>query len=75
MLVLSRKVQEAIVVTEPDGIVPLVKVTVLEFKGRSVRLGFEAHTDFLINRWEVWERIRANGLHDRPNGKPVAPVV
>jgi carbon storage regulator CsrA len=66
MLVLSRKVQEAVVATETGGTVPLLKVTVLEFKNGRVRLGFEAHSGILINRWEVWERIIAGGLPESP---------
>jgi carbon storage regulator len=72
MLVLSRKNQESIVVTEPGGREPMLKVTVLQSKSGSVRLGFEAQTEVLIHRWEVWERILAGGLTDRP---PVGPVL
>jgi carbon storage regulator CsrA len=70
MLVLSRKVQESVVVTETGGTEPLLTVTVLEFNHGRVRLGFEAHSGLLINRWEVWEKIVAGGLPERP-----APVV
>jgi carbon storage regulator CsrA len=61
MLVLARKNQESVVVTEPGGCEPMLKVTVLQSKSGSVRLGFEAQTDVLIHRWEVWERILADG--------------
>ena len=61
MLVLSRKRQESVVALEAGGFEPMLKVTVLEIAGRSVRLGFEADTDVQIHRWEVWERIRAAG--------------
>jgi len=47
MLVLSRKVGER--VTIGDGVV----VTVLEVKGRQVRLGFEAPPDVAIWRGEL----------------------
>jgi len=70
MLVLSRKAQESIVVTEPGGTAPLLKITVLEFASGRVRLGFEAQTEIRINRWEVWERMLAGGLPEEP-----APVV
>ena len=49
MLVLSRKVGERVVIG--DGIV----VTVLEVKGRQVRLGFEAPPDVQIWRGELAE--------------------
>jgi carbon storage regulator CsrA len=65
MLVLSRKTQESIVVTEPGGREPMLKVTVLQSKTGSVRLGFEAPSNVLIHRLEVWEQILGGDL---PNG-------
>jgi len=61
MLVLSRKQRQSVVVGGPNGVERLLKVTVLEIHGGSVRLGFECDDDFPVNRWEVWERIRASG--------------
>lgn len=63
MLILSRKNNESVVVRGPNGIEPLLKVTVLNVHDGKVKLGFEADDDFPIHRWEVWERIRAG---DRP---------
>ena len=62
MLVLSRKTLEAVVVGNTDGLKPLLKVTVLEVKNGSVRLGFEAAADVPIHRWEIWERIQNESL-------------
>jgi carbon storage regulator len=58
MLVLSRKIGER--VTIGDGIV----VTVLEVKGRQVRLGFEAPSDVPIWRGELEFQ-----EHERDRGK------
>lgn len=66
MLVLSRKNLESIVVAESGGREPRLKVTVLESRNGSVRLSFEARSDLLIHRWEVWERILADGPTERP---------
>jgi carbon storage regulator CsrA len=48
----------------------MLKVTVLEIKNGSVRLGFEASASVPIHRSEVWERIResngAGGSLERP---------
>jgi carbon storage regulator CsrA len=72
MLVLSRKNQESVMVGGTGGFEPMLKVTVLEIKGRSVRLGFEVDAKVPVHRWEVWERIRANGVLDIPRrGPPV----
>ena len=59
MLVLTRKNQESVVVGDCDRCERLVKVTVLEIRSGSVRLGFEVADDIPVHRWEVWERIRA----------------
>ena len=65
MLVLSRKQLESVVVGGSNGFDRMLKVTVLGIHGERVRLGFEVNKDFPVHRWEVWERIRANG---RPDG-------
>jgi carbon storage regulator CsrA len=57
MLVLSRKSTESVVVGEAGRAEQLLKVTVLEIKNGSVRLGFEAHASVAIHRSEIWERI------------------
>ena len=59
MLVLTRKCQEAVVVSGADGCKVLLKVTVLGIERGKVRLGFEAPEDVPVHRLEVWERIRA----------------
>ncbi len=69
MLVLSRKPLESVVVGGENGIDRLLKITVLEIKHGSVRLGFETATDVPIHRWEIWERIRNGEL---PNKSPLA---
>jgi carbon storage regulator len=70
MLVLSRKRLESVVVGEADGFEHLLKVTVLELKGGSVRLGFEVDSSVPVHRWEVWERIRAGGRPTSPLEDP-----
>jgi carbon storage regulator CsrA len=74
MLVLSRKSQESVVVGGSDGFERLLKVTVLEIGRGKVRLGFEVEKEVPVHRWEVWERIRANGRPDSATGGPVAPA-
>ena len=59
MLILSRKSQEAVVVSGTNGYEQVLKVIVLELRGGSVKLGFEAPEEIPIYRHEVWERIRA----------------
>jgi carbon storage regulator len=71
MLILTRKSQEAVVITGTDNVEQLLKVTVLEVRGGRVKLAFEAGEEVPIYRHEVWERIRAE--QQRPDAKPIAP--
>ena len=73
MLVLSRKNLEAVVVGGSDESKYLIKVTVLEIRGQTVRLGFEAAADIPINRWEVWQRICARPPPATLSGDPATP--
>src|SRR5271157_2590044 len=75
MLVLSRKRLESVVVGGAVGFERLLKVTVLELRGGSVRLGFEVDSSVPVHRWEVWEKIRSGGQPDSPLEDPTAPVV
>jgi carbon storage regulator len=74
MLVLSRKPQESVVVGGADRFERLLKVTVLEIKGGSVRLGFEADADVPVHRSEVWERIVSGELREGPPRNPLTPI-
>jgi carbon storage regulator CsrA len=59
MLVLSRQIDESVVVGGTDGLKRLLKVTVLSIRNGIVKLGFEADDDVPVNRLEVWERLVA----------------
>jgi carbon storage regulator CsrA len=74
MLVLSRKMQEAVIVGGSNGFERMLKVTVLDIERGRVRLGFEVDKDVPVHRWEVWERILVGGLPDSPATGPPAPV-
>ena len=65
MLVLTRKSKEAVVVGGSGGFEQMLKVTVLEIRGGTVRLGFEVDAAVPVHRLEVWERIRAGDLEAR----------
>ena len=67
MLVLSRKIQESVVVGVSDGFQRILKVKVLEIRGEKVKLGFDVDPDVPVHRLEVWERIFGNGRLDSPN--------
>lgn len=71
MLILSRRSQEAVVITGTDDVEQLLKVTVLEVRGSSVKLGFEAGEEVPIFRHEVWQRICAESRE--ADSKTIAP--
>lgn len=52
MLVLTRKVGEGIIIGED------VRITVVEVRGNSIRLGIDAPRHKKIHRLEVYERIK-----------------
>jgi len=58
MLVLSRKLQESVVVGDGGMTQPLVKITVVEIAGGKVRLGFQADSAVHVHRLEVWKRLQ-----------------
>ena len=68
MLVLSRKIQESVMVGGGGGLDRLLKVTVLEISNGKVKLGFEVDADVPVHRLEVWERLRAERRPDAPAG-------
>ncbi len=74
MLVLSRKRREVVVVGGPKGFELMLKVTVLDIAGGTVRLGFEAGPDVPVHRLEVWEKLLAEGKPDSLAKGPVGPV-
>jgi carbon storage regulator len=74
MLVLTRRIQESVVVGGADRFQRILKVKVLEIKGEKVKLGFDVDADVPVHRLEVWERINGNGGLDSPNHDAASPV-
>lgn len=66
MLVLSRKSRQSVVVGGTDGFEHVLKVTVLEIRPGSVKLGFEADAKVPVHRSEVWERIQTDDSSSNP---------
>ena len=68
MFVLSRKCDESVIIDGFNSLKRALKVTVLEVKGRRVKLGLEVNRDISANRKEIWERIRSQNRLNRPAG-------
>lgn len=59
MLVLTKKAKQSIAVGGSSGFENLLKITVLEIRSRSVKLGFEVPAGVPVHRWEVWQQIQS----------------
>ncbi len=67
MLVLSRKVDESIVIGED------IVVTVVEVRGDKVRLGISAPREVTVHRREVYDKIRETGWDKHSPHPDAAP--
>ena len=55
MLILSRKLNEKVVIKLPDG--AEIVVAVFDRRGRHFRIGIEAPKEVTIHREEIWRKI------------------
>ena len=69
MLVLSRKVDQTIVI-EPN-----ITIRILEINGDRVKLGINAPRDVVILRQELQEEVRQENLRAAAKAGPIAPVL
>ncbi len=58
MLVLSRKLNESIIIDDQ------IKITIVEIRGDKIRLGIEAPKDVIVHRREVYDAIQRQVLID-----------
>jgi len=68
MLILTRRIGEKLIIGEN------VKVTMLSFNGKQIRIGIDAPRDVPINREEIFQRIvnERKALHREPlRNKPL----
>ncbi len=58
MLILTRRVQEALIINDN------VTITVLSVKGNQVRLGIDAPRDVEVHREEIYHRVKSKQAAD-----------
>jgi carbon storage regulator len=61
MLVLTRKFGESIIIGED------IKITILESKGKNIRIGIEAPRNIAVHRQDIGER--AQEKNEEPDGE------
>ena len=63
MLILTRRVQEALVINDN------VTITVLSVKGNQVRLGIDAPRDVEVHREEIYQRVKGTSEDDNAGNR------
>ena len=59
MLVFSRKVNEKVIITAPDG--TQIVLMLVEVRGDKARIGIDSPRSYTVNREEVQNAIDSNG--------------
>jgi carbon storage regulator len=66
MLYLTRKTGESVIINDN------IEVTVIDIRGKSIKLGFTFPTDATVLRREIFERIQAEKRAEAAGGEPLA---
>jgi carbon storage regulator len=69
MLILTRKLDEAILIGED------IKITIVEIQGDKVKLGIEAPRQLAVLREEVYNAVREENRQAMLNPKGIADIV
>lgn len=56
MLILTRKIGEGIILGDD------IRISVLEIRGKQIRIGIEAPSDIIVLREEIYQRIQEENL-------------
>lgn len=65
MLVLTRRLDQSLMIGNPVKPETVVEVVVVEVRGDQVRLGFRAPGDVVIDRKEIWVQKQAEKQTDQ----------
>ncbi len=67
MLYLTRKIGESVIINDD------IEVTVIDIRGKSIKLGFTFPSSATVLRREIHERIQAENRAAAAGGEPPAP--
>ena len=70
MLVLTRRLNQAIMIGDPAKPDECIEVIVVEVRGDQVRLGIAAPKDVKVHRTEIYEQIQQENRASAANGGP-----
>ena len=59
MLVLTRRLNQSIMIGDPKNPEECIEVTVIEIRGDQVRIGTKAPRDVVVHRREIYDEIAA----------------
>lgn len=65
MLVLTRHLDQSLMIGDPGNPETVVEVVIVEVRGDQVRLGFRAPHDVVIDRKEIWVQKQAEKQIDQ----------
>ncbi len=69
MLYLTRKIGESVIINDN------IEVTVIDIRGKSIKLGFTFPTDATVLRREIFERIQAENRAAAEGGEALAQAL
>ena len=69
MLYLTRKIGESVIINDN------IEVTVIDIRGKSIKLGFTFPTDATVLRREIFERIQAENRAAAAGGETLAQAM
>ncbi len=69
MLYLTRKIGESVIINDN------IEVTVIDIRGKSIKLGFTFPTDATVLRREIFERIQAENRAAAAGGEALAHAI
>jgi len=69
MLYLTRKIGESVIINDD------IEVTVIDIRGKSIKLGFTFPTDATVLRREIFERIQAENRAAAEGGEALAQAI